>query len=430
MMTSGLHTAFLPFQNILLAFGLGLLIGVERGWSRRNDPAGSRVAGVRTFGLLGLFGALVGEFAQRTPVVAAVFIAAAAFTLTAGYLRNAMANGNVSATTTIGGILTLAIGLCAGLGHMVLASITTALMMLLLSSRQQLHNWLKALSEAEVQAIARFAVISLAILPILPDAALGPLDAWNPHHIWMVVVLVSGLSFAGYMAAKLLGPSRGILATAAAGAIVSSTAVTAALSSHIRRKEGHEAVLIAGIAVASAVMFSRVILLTALLAPFALPALAILVVPATATSVVCAGWLIWRSRTTEVATAPTFGVRNPFDLWPALLLAILVAVLSLAARWMLSETGEAGLAVALAISGMVDVDSAIITMGGLPAHSLPGRTAGLILAAPIMLNTIVKSAVAVVTAGGNSGWRAAVPLLLSLAASLVTAPILIWMDWL
>jgi uncharacterized membrane protein (DUF4010 family) len=123
-----------------------------------------------------------------------------------------------------------------------------------------------------------------------------------------------------------------------------------------------------------------------------------------------------------------FGVRNPFDLWPALLLAALVAVLSLVARWLLSEIGEAGLAVALAISGMVDVDSAIITMGGLPAHALPGRTAGLILAAPIMLNTLVKSIVAIIAAGGQSGWRAATPLLLSLAAGLAAAPVLIWMD--
>jgi len=429
-MSGDLYTAFLPFQNVLLAFGLGLLVGIERGWSRRDDPAGSRVAGVRTFGLLALSGAIAGAFAPQVPAVSAVLVAAASLALTVGFARRAMANGNVSATTTIAGILTLAIGLCAGLGHMVLASVTTALMMVLLSSRRQLHDWLKALNEAEVQAIARFAVISLAILPILPDAAFGPFDAWNPRHIWMVVVLVSGLSFAGYMAAKLLGPSRGILATAAAGAVVSSTAVTVALSSHIRRREGHEGVLIAGIALASAVMFSRVLLLTAILAPFALPALAILVVPATATGVICAGWLIWRSRTTEVSTAPVFSVRNPFDLWPALLLAALVAVLSLVARWLLSEIGEAGLAVALAISGMLDVDSAIITMGGLPAHALPGRTAGLILAAPIMLNTLVKSVVTIIAAGGQSGWRAAMPLLLSLAAGLAAAPALIWMDWL
>ncbi|ESQ93043.1 membrane protein [Asticcacaulis sp. AC460] len=424
-MSHSFFEAFRPFQGLVLALGLGLLIGVERGWSRRDDPAGARVAGIRTFGLLGLTGGIAGHLMAKAPFAGLVLVATTALALVVGYGRHSKASGNVSITSTTAGIVTLAIGVSAGMGEMVLAAVAAALMTVLLSSRRQLHDWLRGLSEAEVRAIARFAVISLAVLPLLPDTDFGPFGAWNARHIWMVVVLVSGLSFAGYMAAKLLGPSRGILATAAAGAVVSSTAVTVALSSRIRQQEGREGVLIAGIAIASAVMFLRVLILTALLAPFALPALAVMVVPAALTGVICAGWLIWRTRTGQVETPANLEVRNPFDLWPALFLAALVAVLSLAARWLMAEIGEAGLAAALAVSGMVDVDAAIITMGGLPDHALPGVTAGLILAMPVMLNTLVKTGVAVVAAGGKAGWRAAAPLFLSLAAGLAGAPLLL-----
>ncbi|EGF90017.1 membrane protein-like protein [Asticcacaulis biprosthecium C19] len=425
-MTVSLGAPLESFEGVVLALGLGLLIGIERGWSRRDDPDGSRVAGIRTFGLLGFAGGIAGRLADGSQVLSGIIVIATAAALVTGYARHARASGNFSATSTIAGLVTLAVGLCAGLGEMTLAAISAALMTVLLSSRRQLHGWLSGLNESEVQAIARFAVISLAVLPLLPDADFGPFGAWNPRHIWMVVVLVSGLSFAGYMAGKLLGPSRGILATAAAGAVVSSTAVTVALSSRIRHGEGQEAVLVAGIAIASAVMFLRVLILTALLAPFALPSLGLLVAPAAMTGVVCAVWLIWRSRAAPGTVSSGLGVRNPFDLWPALFLAALVAVLSLAARWLLAEIGEAGLAIALAISGMVDVDSAIITMGSLPDNALPGTTAGLILAAPVMLNTLVKTGVAIVTAGGRNGWRAATPLLLSLAAGLAGAPFLFW----
>lgn len=425
-MPNSFFEVFNPFAGLVLALGLGLLIGIERGWSRRDDPAGTRVAGIRTFGLLGLAGGIAGHLvAVGAQLASLVLVTTAALALLVGYNRHAKTSGNVSATSTMAGVVTLATGVCAGMGEMVLAAVVSALMTVLLSSRRPLHDWLKGLTEPEVRAIARFAVIGLAVLPLLPDSDFGPFGAWNPRHIWMVVVLVSGLSFAGYMAAKLLGPSRGILATAAAGAVVSSTAVTVALSGRIRQQEGQEAVLIAGIALASAVMFLRVLILTAFLAPFALPALATMVVPAALTGVICAGWLIWRSRTASAEASVDLEVRNPFDLWPALFLAALVAVLSLVARWLMAEIGEAGLAAALAISGMVDVDAAIITMGGLSDNALPGATAGLILAAPVMLNTLVKTGVAVVAAGGKAGWRAAAPLLLSLAAGLAGAPLVL-----
>lgn len=412
------------YAGIGLAFALGLLIGVERGWSHRLEPDGSRVAGIRTFGLLGVAGAMAGLLSTSvSPAIGAVFLAAAAGALLVGYSR-AAAQGAFSATTTIVGVITLGLGLLAATDHMVMASVLAALTTLVLLQRRRLHEWLGRLSETEVRAIARFAVIALAILPLLPNQAYGPFDAWNPRQIWMVVVLVSGLSLLGYAASRRLGASRGTLATAATGAIVSSTAVTAALAGAIRRGEGDEAVLISGVALASAIMFVRVMILVAVLAPFALPALALVAAPA---GLVSAGFVAWKLRKRPADTASTgeaAQLNNPFDLGPALLLAGLVMAMSLMGRWALEAFGDAGLAAVLGISGMVDVDAAIITMSGLPAGSLTVLMAGLVLAAPILTNTLVKAGLLVVIVRGRAGWRAAAPLICSVVAGLAGVALL------
>jgi uncharacterized membrane protein (DUF4010 family) len=421
-------TAFDPlreFGGVALALALGLLIGVQRGWASRDAAPGSRFAGLRTFGLLGLAGGLGGYLQSRAEGLALVLLAAVAALVVAGYWRTSQRSGPVSGTGSLVGLLALACGFLAATGQQVLATAATGSMVLLLAMRNQLHRWIARLDEAEMLAIARFALIALVILPLLPDRAYGPFDAWNPRHLWLVVVLVSGFSFAGYIAGKLLGPARGTIATAAAGAIVSSTAVTAALANRMREADGPVPVLSAGVAAASAVMFARVMVLTALLAPFALPTLAKVAVPALLVSLGFAAWQLWRARGAALAGAATMTVKNPFDIGPALLLMALVMVLTWAARWVLHRYGDAGLATVLALSGMVDVDSAIITMGSLPKGTLAPHMAGLVLVPPILLNTLVKAGAAVSIAGWHRAKVAALSLLASTSAALV-ALAMVW----
>lgn len=410
--------------GIALALALGLLIGVQRGWTLRHEPAGSRFAGIRTFGLLGLAGGVAGALRPIEPGVAIILVAASSALILMGYAQAAWRGGPVSGTASLAGLLTLGCGFLATTQQGFLATIIAIVMTLMLALRSQLHGWVGRLSEVEVTAIARFALISLAILPLLPDRAYGPYDAWNPRQLWMVVVLVSGFSFAGYIASKRLGASRGTLATAAAGAMVSSTAVTAALAARLRDDAENRPILQAGITTASVVMLMRVLILVGVLAPFALPALALLIAPAALVSAVAtAGYL------RKAALLPSFhsrevSVRNPFNVVPALGLMALVMLLSLVSRWVLERFGDAGLATVLALSGMVDVDSAIITMSGLPTGVLDGRTAGFVLALPVMLNTLVKAGATVSFAGRDRGRSAAIALIASVAASLLMLPIL------
>ena len=290
---------------------------------------------------------------------------------------------------------------------------------LLLAMRSSLHRWIDRLNEREVLAIARFAVIAMVILPLLPDRGMGPYNAWNPRQLWLVVVLVSGFSFAGYFATKLLGAAKGILATACAGSMVSSTAVTASLATKIKQGGQDTALFASAVSAASVVMFVRVLLLVGLLAPFALGEFALRVVPGLLVSLGFAAWY-WRNAGTPARAEARHevGLRNPFDLGPAILLALLVMVFTVAAHFTLARFGDRGLAAVLALSGTIDVDSAIITLGSLPGGTIDARTAGLVLAIPVTLNTVFKASIATSLGGWQQGKHGTLPLI---AAALTVA---------
>ncbi len=384
-----------------MSLALGLLLGFERGWSARDQPEGSRVAGLRTFGLLGLLGGMAGVmFAATGPVVPALLVSGAVIALVIGYWREVGDGQWVSATSLIAGLITIAIGFLATTGQMILAAAIAAAVALILATKRQLHSLLERLSEIDVRATIRFVIIAAVVLPLLPDGRYGPYDAWNPRQIWLVVVLVSGFSFAGYVADRVFGRSRGTLATAAIGGLYSSTAVTAALSARLRSGSGGVFLLSAGIALASALMFCRVLALTALLAPTALPTLAVIVVPAALVSTLATLWLVRRSRDETVDETVSAETRNPFDLLPAFGFALLVAAMAVAARWAEQRFGDAGVATLIAISGSFDVDAAIVTVGSLRPGTLNAATAGLVIAIPVLFNTLFKAFVVF----GAAGW--------------------------
>lgn len=416
---------YAELEAIALALALGLLVGVQRGWTARDAPAGSRFAGIRTFGLLGLAGGIAGALQPRAGGLAVVLLAASASLVVIGYWRSAARNDSISGTASVAGLLTLACGYMAGAGEFALASAASGIMLLVLALRTRLHGWLKTLDEQEVTAIARFALIALVILPLLPETAFGPYDAWRPRQLWLVVVMVSGFSFIGYFAAQHLGAARGVLVTAAAGSMVSSTAVTAALAARLRDGDGDPAILNAGVALASAVMFVRVMVLTGALAAFALPTLALFAVPGLAVSLLACGWQLRRRAGVAPASAASVALRNPLAFGPALLLMGLVMVTTVAANWMLARFGNAGLAVMLAITGAFDVDSAIITMGNLPGSPLRPAVAGLVLLSPIVLNSLFKAATALSIAGWTKAQGGAVALVLAATAAVAAVPFVV-----
>ena len=370
----------------------GLMIGVERGWRLRREKSGTRVAGVRTFALIGAGGGLAAVLGKAIhPLVSAVLAAAIAAVLVIGFSRD---EHKRDATTVVSAFLALALGLLAGIGDPALAVAAAAVVTLLLASRSQLHHFVDRLNATDMQAFARYAVIALAVLPFLPNRNVGPLDAWNPFQLWLVVVLITGFSFLGYVANRLIGERKGIVATAIIGGLYSSTAVTASFSQNLGR--GEPGPYAAGIVLASAVMYVRNIILLGVLSPSTLLPFVIVVGPATVVGVALAlfAWL----RAPTGAQAKQKVTRNPVELLPAFGFVAVVAAGTLATQWARQEYGQSGVATSLFITGTFNVDAAIITLSSLPQQVINRQLAALALAATVVANMSLKTLVTAVYA--------------------------------
>lgn len=387
--------AILP--GLALALAIGLLLGVERGWQARGEEAGRRVAGIRTFAVLGLLGGLASVLAS--PALAVVLVAGAIAALLLGYHADIQRDGNVSATSTLAGVLALALGAMATSGAMALASAIAGAAVILLASREPLHRAIRLTSETDIRALMRLVLVVFVVLPLLPDRGMGPYGALNPHRLWTVVVVTGSISFFGYILVRWLGEARGTLVTAAVGALVSSTAVTVDAARRIRDGASGTAVQ-ATVALASAVMLIRSLVLVGLVAPAALTSFATLVLPGLAVSAIGAGGLLLGRR--QPAMAATSALKPP-GLGLALLFAASVAILSIASVWAERQWGGESGAILIALGGTADIDAAIAAVGALPPGSLAPGTAALALAAPTLFNTLFK----LVLFAGIAGRRAA-----------------------
>lgn len=392
------------------ALSAGLMIGLERGWKLRGAAEGQRVAGIRTFTLLALSAGIAGVLASLGYEVASgIVVAGAAAIVAIGYSRSVADDGRPDATSAVAAMVTLGLGFLAGLGEGALAVAGGAVVTLVLALRTEMHRFVGAMDEADIKAFARYAVIAVAVFPFLPEGRFGPYNAWEPRNLWLVVIIVTGFSFAGYVANRLFGARRGTIATAIIGGLYSSTAVTHSFAQKIGSGTGGGAEN-AGIALASAVMYFRVIVLVAALATSLLPYFVIVVAPALLVSFVAA-WRLYRQAPSTTGPAPP---GNPIALLPALTFVIFVAVAAVAARWAQSEFGEQGIAVLLLLMGSMDVDAAIITAGGLEPSTIAPDLAALALAGTIIANMSVKLGVTLIY-----GKREARPAVLALGASMV-----------
>ncbi len=402
---------------LLAGAAAGLLIGIERGWRQRDRESGARVAGIRTFTLIGAMGALSSLIADVvSPLLAAVPLAGMVALLVVMFLRDARDSGQRDATTMVVALVALALGLLAGAGYMALGIAGAALTTFILALRRQLHALVGRLSAEEVQAIARFAVLSLVILPFLPNASFGPYDAWNPFKLWLVVVLITGFSIAGYVANRLVGERRGTIATALIGGAYSSTAVTASLST--RLKAGDSGPFATGIALASAVMYARVLLLSLVIAPIVTWPLARLIGPAALAALVAVA-IAWRREDSGSGGGGALE-RKPFAFLPALVFLAAVAVAALLVAWAGAEYGETGGGLSLFIAGSFDVDAAIVAFSALPPGAVGPRIAALALAGTVLVNMAFKTGIVVTGAGWTAGRRAAAALLASIAVLALT----------
>jgi len=344
------------------ALGLGVLLGLER--ERAKTEAS--FAGVRTFGLLALAG---GTAAFSQSVLVLPWLALAIFAAVSGLVIVSYAvtaqRGDLGVTTEVSALLSFLLGFLCVSGHVVTAAGLAVASGAVLALKEWLHRLAGRIETADVEATLKFAIVSIIILPLVPDQDFGPppLDVVNPYKIWLMVVLISGLNFASYLLVKTVGAEHGIGLTGLLGGLVSSTAVTLGFAQRSRQEPGQIPPLALGILVAWTVMFFRVVVLVAAVNRDLVPGIGIAMaafgVPSLA---IC--WLLWR-RQRSAETATVSAGENPFELGEAIRFGLLFGVITFAAKAAQVYLGDAGLYLAGAIAGLTDVDAIALSMAQL-----------------------------------------------------------------
>lgn len=398
--------------NIAIATLCGIAVGVERQWSGKAVGPRARFAGIRTFTLLGLVSGLSGWLwtaGAQGPAI--VFLAGVGALVVVAYLSASRAD--VDGTTEVAAFVVMAAGVLAGVGLRPLASGITAVTALLLVEKTRLHGWVQRLDREEVRAGARFAVMAAVVLPLLPAGPFGPYDAIRPRMLWALVLFFSGLSFVGYVARKIIGPSRGDVLTGVLGGLVSSTSVTLTFSRLSQDHPQSGRALAAGAVGASVMLLPRLVVAAAVLAPALSRALwPLFVVPAGIGIVLALTG--WRDRGGS-ARRPN-EVKNPLQVTAALQMAALFQVVLFAVGFVTSRFGHAGIYTSAAVLGLGDTDALTISMAQLVTSGTAASVAATAVTIGVVSNTLVKLLIAVVVGRGQYRTLTAVGLALMAAA--------------
>jgi uncharacterized membrane protein (DUF4010 family) len=273
----------------------------------------------------------------------------------------------------------------------------------LLSSKEWLHGTVQRVSREDLFSSVKFLIAAVVILPLLPREPMGPLDAINPFTVGLMVVLISGLSFAGYVAMRLLGPGRGLLLSAAVGGLVSSTAVTISFANQTKRQAEMAPAAAGAIAIASTIMIVRVGVLVAITNRALLPMLLVPLGGAIA-GAIAGGLLVFR-KAPEDKPDGKVEVKNPFDLGSAIRFGLVFAVILLATKAAKHYLGNQGLYLAALVAGLTDVDAVTLSTARNAGADLTPATIAILLA--VAANTIVKAGLASAIGGGGLGKRVA-----------------------
>jgi len=374
--------------SLLVALSIGLLIGIERGWSERDEKEGDRMAGIRTFSVVGLLGGVWGLLTYEINdwVVAAAFLAVTAMIISA-HIMDVKRDEDVGATTAFTLMLVFALSAWSVFGYELPALGATVVVTVLLGYKPTLHRWLRNINREEIYAWTKLLVISLVLLPLLPNKGFGPWDAFNPYWVWWMIVLISGLSFVGYVAINVTGKNLGTLLTSFAGGLASSTAVTISLA-QFAKKSKTTFIFMAGVLLASSIMFIRVLIEVSVVNYQLLDQLW-LPISLMFAGLIIAGLWLWRFKIYTEESSP-IKLKNPFQLKTAIQFGLLLGAILVLSEGMQEWFGDQGVYALSVISGLMDVDAITLSLSKMSADDLQEEVAvmGIILAS--ITNTLVK----------------------------------------
>ena len=409
-------------MELVSRFGLALVIGILVGLQREyafGKPDRELFAGARTFALIALLGCTAGLVAEALATnwaFIAIFLAIALL-IGAAYFVSAW-RGEMGLTTETAAIITFLVGGLCYWGYLELAAALGVATAVLLTLKVEVRRLVRQITQDDVYATLKFAVITAIVLPLLPNRTYGPppLDVLNPQNIWLMVVFISGISFFGYILIKIVGPKRGIGLIGLLGGMVSSTAVTLSFTQRSREQAGLARAFSLAITVAWTVMFARVLVVSAVLNARLLAELWLPLTVAGAVGLAYCGYLyLLRTERTEGEVS----LKVPFELGPAIKFGLLYALILVVSKAAQMTLGDPGVYISAVASGAADVDAVILSMAKLSrvGGSVEVTTAARAVIIAVATNTAVKGGIVMVL-GSPSLRRVVLP---GLAALLATA---------
>jgi uncharacterized membrane protein (DUF4010 family) len=403
-----------------LAIGLGLLIGLQR------QHAGSEFGGIRTFPLISLLGAVCGLLAPGWGgiVVAGGLVAIAMTTLVSNLRRPNSDTEGAGQTTEAAALLTFATGSLLTTEYQPYAIAVAGLTAVLLHAKTLLHRFAGKLTERDLQAIMRFAVVSLIVLPLVPDTEFGPYRVLNPRNIWWMVVLIVGIGLAGYVSIRIFGERAGGWLSGILGGLVSSTATTVAYARRVRENADAATLAAFVIVVASTVAAARVIVEVVIIAPSVARVIAVPLGIFLALMILISLAVARRSKS-DNNEMPEPG--NPAELTSALVFAAIYAVITLASVAAKDYFGASALYGVALISGFVDVDAITLSTARQATEGGIGTpTAWRVILVASLINLLFKAGIAGLLGSGRLAKLLLLPIGVALSGG--AALLLFWPD--
>ncbi|SHE71146.1 Uncharacterized membrane protein, DUF4010 family [Microbulbifer donghaiensis] len=379
---------------LTIALGLGLLIGLQR------ERTADRLGGIRTYPLIAIFGALTARISELhdTYWIMAAGLLCMTVLIVIGNLERLRGEQESSGITTeVSALLMYLLGAFLVLGEKSVAVAVGGTVAVLLHLKPSMHKFAQRLPEQDLRAIMQFALISLIILPVLPNRTFGPYDVLNPFKIWLLVVLIVGIGLGGYGAYKLVGARAGTLLSGLIGGLISSTATTVSYARRARVERSVAGIAALVILIASTSMFIRMFVEISVVAPRILPQLLPpLITLLLVSALTCAiGYRFFEHRRNEMPEQS-----NPAELMPALVFAALYAVILVAIAAAREYFGNRGIYVVALISGFTDVDAITLSTANLAGNGvLPPPTAWRAMVIATLANMLFKAGVAGVLGG-------------------------------
>lgn len=342
---------WLVVQKLALALGLGLLVGFQREWTAPH------VAGIRTFALVTVYGAVMGLLFNDLGewIVVAGMISLTTMIVVGNVMKFSGSEKVPGLTTQVAALVMYAVGVAVAMDQLALGVIVGAGVAVLLQWKQPLHVFVRErIGDRDIHAIFQLVLIGLIVLPVLPNKAYGPYGVINPYEVWLMVVLICGISVCSYMAYKFLGAEAGTVLGGILGGLISSTATTVSYSRHARNIPDSSGLASLVIMIASTIVFGRVIIEVAIVAPTILlqlvPPLAVMMVLMIFISAI----LYAATRNGEMQVPLE---EDPVDLKTAVLFGVLYAAVLFAVAVGKQQFGDETLYAVAALSGLTDMDA-------------------------------------------------------------------------